>query len=179
MQDKLELFSQKLLEWNTIHNLTGAKTPQEVQKNIDDSLYPLQFLDSTPQKALDIGTGAGFPGLVLAIAMPQTHWILVEPRKKRASFLHYIKTALKLDNVTVIPSRIEEIAPTKVDLITSRAVMPTKDLLQLAKDFINKETTILFYKGEEVFKELDDLKNYQIKQNGKRRYLFLKGKDVI
>lgn len=176
---KCDLFTKKLLEWNKIHNLTGAKNKEEIEKNIKDSLYPLKFLNIHPKKALDVGSGAGFPGLILAMAMSDTKWFLVEPRNKRAAFLNYIKTLLDLKNVEVLKKRIEEIEPFKVDLITSRAVMKTKDLIDLVKDFIYEDTILLFYKGENVEDELKGIKNYKIYEKDKRRYLILKGKDVI
>ncbi|MRI58701.1 MAG: 16S rRNA (guanine(527)-N(7))-methyltransferase RsmG [Epsilonproteobacteria bacterium] len=173
-----DTFTQKLLEWNRIHNLTGAKTKEEIEKNIQDSLQPLKFLEGDFQRAIDIGTGAGFPGLILAMQMPKTHWYLIEPRKKRASFLNYIKAVENLSNVEVIPKRIEEIAPFKADLITSRAVMKTKDLLSLAKPFIGKDTTLLFYKGANVQEEVHDIP-HRIINDGKRNYLIIKGEDVV
>lgn len=176
--DKLNLFTQKLLEWNRVHNLTGAKTKEEIQANISDSLKALEFLDQKHKRAIDIGTGAGFPGLILAIAMPDTRWLLVEPRKKRAAFLNYIKTLLDLQNVTVAMKRIEEVAPFKADLITSRAVMKTNDLIKLAKPFIAPQTTLLFYKGEDVQNELQKIKNFQLYPRNKGYYLIIKGEDV-
>ena len=178
MKEQLELFTKKLLEWNQVHNLTGARNEEEVKKNIEDSLKPLEFLEGNFDQAIDIGTGAGFPGLVLAIAMPKTKWLLVEPRKKRAAFLNYIKTLLDLDNVEVAMKRIEELEPFEADLITSRAVMKTEDLIRLARPFIKPETTLLFYKGEEVDKELGGIKKYKIVPAPKRNYLILKGNDV-
>ncbi len=173
-QEKKEIFSQKLLEWNQIHNLTGAHTKEDIEKNIDDSLKGLQYLDFLPKIALDIGTGAGFPGLILAMAMPNTKWYLVEPRAKRAAFLNYIKSLLDLENVEVLQKRIEQIKPFKADFITSRAVMKTKDLLQLIENFCNKDTTLLLYKGENVENELEGIQNYTIYKDGKRRYLIIK-----
>ena len=179
MKEKLDLFTQKLLEWNKVHNLTGAKTPQEIEANIADSLKPLEYLDEPYENALDIGTGAGFPGLILAIAMPKTHWTLAEPRQKRAAFLNYIKTLLDLTNVEVKMSRVEEIEPFEADLITSRAVMKTKDLIDLTKPFIAPRSTLLFYKGSEVEKELEGIENYRLVDEGRRKYLILKGEDVV
>ncbi len=179
MNRKLAIFKQKLLEWNKIHNLTGAMDEQTVDANIEDSLYPLQFLPDNIEKALDIGTGAGFPGLVLAIAMPNTKWTLSEPRKKRASFLHYIKTLLNLENVQVQMKRVEELEPQPFDLITSRAVMPALDLIELTKGFIAPHTTILLYKGERAKSEVEMLEHYTIYPHGKRNYLLIKGEDVV
>ena len=174
-----EVFIEKLLEWNRIHNLTGATTKKQIQKNIEDSLKALEYIDTKPKVAMDIGTGAGFPGLILAMAMPQTTWYLIEPRIKRAAFLNYIKSLLDLKNVKVVQKRVEEIEPFKVDLITSRAVMKTKDLLQLIKSFVKEDTLIVLYKGENVEDEVKGLKNYKIYKNGKRRYLIIKGKDAF
>ncbi|BAF69472.1 16S rRNA (guanine(527)-N(7))-methyltransferase RsmG [Nitratiruptor sp. SB155-2] len=178
-EEKLNIFTQKLLEWNKIHNLTGSKSEEEVQENIEDALFALQFLPDTIQNALDIGTGAGFPGLVLAIAMPKTQWILTEPRQKRASFLHYMKSILNLSNVIVYKKRVEQIEAVPMDLITSRAVMKTKDLIDLSKKFITPSTTLLFYKGENLGDELKGMEHYSIFERGKRKYLLLKGDDVI
>ena len=75
---KLENFASLLNEWNQIHNLTGAKTIDAIYVNIVDSLYPLTFIEK-PKTLLDVGTGAGFPGLVLAIALPDTEVVLAEP----------------------------------------------------------------------------------------------------
>ncbi|MRI83417.1 MAG: 16S rRNA (guanine(527)-N(7))-methyltransferase RsmG [Nitratiruptor sp.] len=173
--DQLHHFAQKLLEWNRVHNLTGAKDLAAVQANIADSLKPLQFLQGPFHKAIDVGTGAGFPGLVLAIAMPETSWYLVEPRKKRAAFLHYVASSLGLENVTIIPKRIEELSPFPADLITSRALMKAPDLLKLVAPFTTPQTTILLYKGSQVHEELEGIPDYRLIPNGKRTYLLVKG----
>jgi len=173
MYDK---FINELLKWNKIHKLTNYQTKEEIQKQIDDSLYPLKEIKNA-KTAADIGTGAGFPGLILAMAMPETTWYLIEPLKKRYSFLNYIKTLLNLKNVKIIPKRVEKSNLSKVDLITSRAVMPTKEIIKIAKPLIKDDTTILLYKGSNVLEELDNLKASIITKD-KRNYVFLKGKDV-
>ena len=82
---KLENFASLLHEWNQIHNLTDAKTIDAIYVNIVDSLYPLTFI-AKPKTLLDVGTGAGFPGLVLAIALPETEVVLAETVKKTGLF---------------------------------------------------------------------------------------------
>jgi 16S rRNA (guanine527-N7)-methyltransferase len=125
---------------------------------------------------MDIGTGAGFPGMILALALPQTQVTLVEPLMKRASFLQFIKADLGLDNVTVVKKRVEEMEPKVFDIITSRAVTETKMLLKLSENFRDKDTKYLFYKGEKVFDEVEDgVKNMQHKiiERKNRHYLLL------
>ena len=96
-----------LQQWNKIHNLSGNTDSKEIEKNIIDSVWPLSFLGET-KTLVDVGTGAGYPGLILAMALPTTRVYLVEPRLKRVSFLNFVKNSLKLENVIVIQDRIEK-----------------------------------------------------------------------
>ena len=174
---KLENFASLLHEWNQIHNLTGAKTIDAIYTNIIDSLFPLTFLEK-PTTLLDVGTGAGFPGLVLAIALPQTEVVLAEPLKKRVSFLKYAAIDLELPNVKVEAKRVEKVEHEAFDLISSRAVTNTKLLLDLTKKISSKETQYLFYKGSRVFDEIEDVQHqldYDIVQKNQRNYLYIKG----
>ncbi len=174
--EKFKKYSNLLLKYNKVHRLSGAKNIQEVEKNIEDSLYPLNFLDITNMKEIvDIGTGAGFPGMILAIALPNIHFTLVEPLMKRTAFLHLVKSTYDLQNVTILTQRIEDIEPFEADLITSRAVAKTDLLLDLAKPFITNKTEIVFYKGENVFNEVSKEMNYEIIRRDKRYYLYIKG----
>ncbi len=176
---KVEIFIELLLKYNKIHNITGAKNKEAAMKNVEDSIYPLNFLHvETIHKAIDIGTGAGFPGLLLALAMPETHFVLFEPIAKKSAFLHLAKSKLELKNVEVSTNRVEKVVPFKVDLISSRAVTNTKMLISLCKGFINSQTLLLFYKGELVQEEIEGLKNCEIHQKGKRNYLIMKDVDA-
>lgn len=82
---KASQFSAILLEWNTIHNLSGATTEKEVEAQVYDSVYPLSFLEPFSD-VLDIGSGAGFPAIPLACARPDSAFTLVEPTKKTGRF---------------------------------------------------------------------------------------------
>jgi len=175
--DKYEIFTNELLKWNKVHKFTNYKTKEEIKEQIEDSLYPLEDIKDA-KTAIDIGTGAGFPGLILAVAMPETVWYLVEPLKKRYSFLNYMKIKLNLNNVKIIPSRLEEADIPKADLITTRAVMPTEQIIKIAKPYLQKNGKILLYKGSSV---MDEIKNLNLKANlvskGNRNYLFIKDID--
>ena len=174
---KLENFASLLNEWNQIHNLTGAKTIDAIYVNIVDSLYPLTFIEK-PKTLLDVGTGAGFPGLVLAIALPHTEVVLAEPLKKRVSFLKYAAIDLELGNVSVEAKRVEKVAYEPFEMISSRAVTNTKLLLDLTKEISDSKTEYLFYKGSRVFDEVSDVQHqldYDIVQKNQRNYLYIKG----
>jgi len=165
-------YKEQLKKWNKIHNLTGAKSDELIDKFIYDAVFPVSFLPKV-KNILDIGTGAGFPGMILAFALPDTEVILCEPMQKRASFLQFIKADLGLDNVTVANCRVEELEPRPIDLVTSRAVTDTKMLMQLSKPFLHEGSRLLFYKGEKVFDEVDPSIRHQIIQTDKRHYLVI------
>lgn len=169
---RIEFFIQQLLTWNKIHNMTGATTKEEIEEHLFDAIYPMSFLPSV-KKCLDIGTGAGFPGLIMAMAMENTHFTLVEPLRKRSSFLTFIASSLRLDNVSVIGKKVEEIPAEAFDLITSRAVTATEALLKLSQPFIQKGSLLLYFKGERVYDEVNDNFEYKIIQAPHRNYLLI------
>jgi 16S rRNA (guanine527-N7)-methyltransferase len=171
----IQKYKEHLHKWNKIHNLTGAKDEATLDAFIFDSLYPVTFLPPV-KSLLDIGTGAGFPGLILAMALPKTEVTLVEPLTKRASFLQFIKADLELQNVTVVKKRVEAFQTAQAfELISSRAVTDTKMLLELSKHLRDENSKLLFYKGERVFNEVADTQglNYKIIERNNRHYLLL------
>lgn len=172
------VFIGLLQQWGKIHNLSGRLSTEDINENILDSIYPLKFIDNYDSFA-DIGTGAGYPGLLLAIANRGIKSYLIEPRIKRVSFLNFVKASLKLDNLTIICNRVEKVENLKVDLITSRAVTNTALLLEITKNIVNDKPSYLFYKGSMLNEELDIAKvnqNYQIVNRNDRNYLYIKGK---
>ena len=170
--DYVKRYKEHLKKWNKIHNLTGAKKEELMDKFIYDAVFPLSFLPKV-KNILDIGTGAGFPGMILAFALPDTEVILCEPLQKRASFLQFIKADLGLKNVTVAHCRVEELEPQPIELITSRAVTETRMLMQLSQPFLTEGSKLLFYKGERVFEEVDASLKHQVIQTQNRHYLLI------
>jgi len=171
--EKIEVYKTLLMQWNKIHNLTGAKNIAQIDEFIVDAIAPISFLPPI-KNAMDIGTGAGFPGMILAFALPKTHFTLVEPLAKRASFLQFVKADLGLTNVDVKAVRVEQLPPASYDFITSRAVTDTKMLLKLSEPFRAQGTLLLFYKGEKVYDEVDESLDYQIIEKQNRHYLLIK-----
>ena len=174
----LERYIEYLEAWNRTHNLSGAKERSVMRQYIFDTLVPLTFVDK-PDSMLDVGTGAGFPGLVLAIAWKDTETVLTEPRKKRAAFLKYVCADLGLRHVRVEAKRVEEIVHAPFALITSRAVTDTKMLLALTRHLSDIHTRYLFYKGSRAEEEMDSLGHqyeYDIVRKEKRHYVYIKGR---
>jgi 16S rRNA (guanine527-N7)-methyltransferase len=172
-----EIFTKLLQQWGKVHNLSGRLSKDDINENILDSLYPLNFIENYESFA-DIGTGAGYPGLILAIALKDVKSYLIEPRIKRVSFLNFVKASLKLENLTVLCNRVEEVKDLKVDLITSRAVTNTSLLIDITKNIKKENSSYLFYKGSmlEVELEIAKINNYKIVNRNDRNYLYIKGK---
>ncbi len=171
----IQKYKENLMKWNKIHNLTGARDSQTIDEFIYDALYPIKFLPKC-DTLLDIGTGAGFPGMILALALPDTKVTLAEPLAKRASFLQFIKADLELANVRVVKKRVEDMEDEIFDIITSRAVTDTEMLLKLSENFRDEHTKILFYKGENVYNEIPKNMNHKIIKTKNRHYLLLGNK---
>ena len=178
--ERCEKYTALLQQWGKIHNLTASLKTEEIETNIVDSVYPMKFLNDFESLA-DVGTGAGYPGMLLAIARPESKVVLVEPRAKRVAFLNFVKSALKLENVFIEQKRIEDLQNERFDIITSRAVSNTSLLLDLTSHLKDANTEYLFYKGSLCEEEIKDanVKNYQVFKVGEHRnYLYMKNEEV-
>lgn len=142
------------LKWNTVFNLSGHRSFFDVlHYQIVDSLNVSNFIRKG--RLLDIGTGAGFPGLPLAIFHPKTHFILLDSNAKKLAFAHQIKAIFKLKNVTIIHDRIESLAPDmEFDQIISRAFTNLNGIINLSLSRLSPDGEILAMKGVQVTDEL-------------------------
>ena len=171
-------FKALLKQWGAVHNLSAQLKDEQIEENIFDSVYPLKFLSSF-DSLIDIGTGAGYPGMLLAIARPEAKIVLCEPKAKRVAFLNFVKNTLELPNVEVVQNRVENLPPKHYDLITSRAVTNTALLMSMTENLSSNDTEYLFYKGSMCDEEISGLEfdNYEIVKYGENRnYLYIKRK---
>lgn len=131
---KLDSYYQTLKEENTKYNLTRIiEEPSVYLKHFYDSLTITKIIKIDNQSICDLGSGAGFPGLVLAICFPSIKITLIEANAKKCNFLKMVKEKLKLNNTNIINARIEEYAKNnreEFDVVTARAVAPIKHLLE-------------------------------------------------
>ncbi|HYD24676.1 MAG TPA: 16S rRNA (guanine(527)-N(7))-methyltransferase RsmG [Croceibacterium sp.] len=154
---RLEALATKLAEENARQNLVSAASLALIwQRHFADSL---QLLDHVPRETgpwLDLGSGAGFPGVPLAIARPDTAMILVESRKRRVDWLVRVASELKLENCRVIGRRLEKVDSFPAGAITARAFAPLDKLLALSARFSTPSTLWLLPKGRSAAQELLD-----------------------
>ena len=134
--NKFEMYKDLLIEWNNKFNLTTIIKEEDIYlKHFFDSLYITKFHDFNNKKICDFGTGAGFPGMVLAILFNNSNFTLLESNNKKVLFLNEVKNRLKLDNITIINERAEIYGKTNreiFDIVTCRAVSNLSIILELA-----------------------------------------------
>jgi 16S rRNA (guanine527-N7)-methyltransferase len=153
-------YREELLDWNTRFNLTAITDPQEVLfKHFLDSLSLLTVWNPEQARVLDIGAGAGFPGLPLKILRPQWQVVLLEATGKKVSFLRQVIEVLQLSGVEAIQGRAEELAHQpayrgKFDLVTARAVASLPALLEYSAPFCHVGGRMIFPKKGDIVEEL-------------------------
>ena len=147
--ERLLVYLAELMKWSRRVNLIARDTPeaQVVETHFLDSLTLLPFLDGAGEvHLLDVGSGAGFPGLALACVRPDARFTLCEPRQKRVSFLRHVVRTLGLANVEVVADRVEAQASAwqgRFTHITSRAVAEPAAFLPLVRPLVTPATRVL------------------------------------
>lgn len=138
----------ELADWNTRMNLTAIKDPAEaVDKHLLDSLALLPRLRGLA--VADVGSGAGFPGLPLAIADPDRRYVLIESTGKKAKFLRHMVARLDLPNVEVVPLRAESYRPPRpFDVVVARALGPLAEFVRVAGHLAGRGGRLLAMKGK-------------------------------
>lgn len=153
-------WQELFIEYNSHTNLM-SKGDVEVlfEKHVYDSLA-INLWDEFKNynDILDVGTGGGFPSVILAICHPDKKIIANDSRIKKINFIKLAKDELNLDNLEILYSRIEEAPNKNVDLIVSRAVGKTLDIFELSKKHLKKEGRFLIYKSKLANSEIEDFK---------------------
>lgn len=170
-QEQLKQFSNyydMLLEWNKVMNLTAITQKDEViEKHFVDSIALGSVMDLTACKTIiDVGTGAGFPGIPLKIAFPNLHVVLMDSLNKRVNFLNNVISELGLCDIQAVHSRAEDLAKTKeyrenFDLCVSRAVANLSTLSEYCIPFVKKGGYFISYKAgnDELLAEIEQAGN--------------------
>ena len=162
-KQQFDKFYEILVEWNKVMNLTGITDYEEVnEKHFIDSLSIVKAVDLNQiTSVIDIGTGAGFPGIPLKIAFPHLKIVLLDSLNKRINFLNHVICELGLSNITTIHGRAEDFAKQKqyreqFDLCVSRAVANLTTLSEYCIPYINVGGMFIPYKSGEIDNEVQE-----------------------
>lgn len=163
--DQFVVYYNMLIEWNEKMNLTAITESDEVLSKhfIDSCLSSLVVEFDKHKRLIDIGTGAGFPGIPLKILYPHLEVTLVDALNKRINFLNHVIESLKLKDIRAVHARAEDLARTDerqaYDLCVSRAVSQLNVLCEYCLPFICLDGTFVSYKGPKTMEELEEAKN--------------------
>lgn len=148
-----------LIKWNKAYNLTAVRNPDEmVSRHLLDSLSVVSYVEDGGDNWLDVGSGGGMPGIPLAIMFPNKRFTLLDSNGKKTRFLVQVKLELKLDNLEVIHSRVEEFTPEQpFDGISSRAFSSLEDFSNWTRHLGDQKTRWLAMKGVHPDDELQAL----------------------
>ena len=153
MQQKLVHYIQLIARWNKTFNLTAIRDVEEmVSKHLLDSLAVQPYIEGN--RVLDIGSGAGLPGIPLAITSPEKKFVLIDSNGKKTRFLTQAKIDLKLENIEVVNQRVQDYFPEEhghriyFDVITARAYASVDDILSSSAHLQTDKTQILVMQGK-------------------------------
>jgi len=148
-------------KWNKVYNLSAIRDPLEsIKKHFLDSFSILEFIK--PGLLLDVGSGAGLPGIIIAIMKPKTNVFVIDSVGKKCRFMQTVKTELGLENLTVINTRVESFNyPESFSQITSRAFASAIDTVNKTKHLIANDGQYLLMKGDNI--ALENIENMESK----------------
>ena len=160
--ERLMEFITELMNWNRVYNLTSVRKPTEiVTRHILDSLSILPYVEG--RRVLDIGTGAGLPGIPLAIACPEREFVLLDSSSKKLRFVQQTLAILQLDNVSLEHARIEDYQPQeRFDSVMCRAFSELRELYRHAARLCSDTGRILAMKGIYPVAEIESLEDRNV-----------------
>ncbi len=157
MIDQLMVYLNLIEKWNRVYNLTAIRERDEMIKlHFLDSLSILNYVEM--EHVLDVGSGAGFPGIVLAITKPELKVTVMDSVNKKTTFMQQVKSELLLTNLNVVNARVEEYQPTTLfDGVITRAFSSIQDMLSMTEHTLQKNGAWLAMKSKDVKEELKKL----------------------
>ncbi len=155
--ERLLAYIELLQKWNNTYNLTAIKQPEKIlNRHVLDSCSIYSYIQG--DHCLDVGTGPGLPGLILAILQPDKHWTLLDSNQKKTRFLRHVQMQLKLDNVDVVNARVESFhSDAGFSTIVCRAFSSLYDFHRQSRHLLQPTGVLLAMKAQIDEQELNEL----------------------
>ena len=151
-------YTSELKKWNRAYNLTALKNDRDIiTKHFLDSLLFLKAFPESLQTVCDAGSGAGFPGVPIAMIKSELSIFLVEPSRKKCAFLRNLKKNLALNNITVLESRVEDLIDINFDVIVTRALFSIDEFIKKTKSIVKQDGCLIMSKGPKFQDELKEI----------------------
>jgi len=148
----------ELKKWNRAYNLTALKNDRDIIiKHFLDSLLFLKAFPQDSGNVCDVGSGAGFPGIPIAIVRPDISITLIEPSRKKCAFLRNIKKVINLNNVAVLDARVEDIKDANYYIAVTRALFSIDEFIKKTKHIVKKNGCFIVSKGPKFQDELEKM----------------------
>ncbi len=164
---RLNNWYEIFVNYNSHTNLMSKGDMDKIfEKHVFDSLGILkwdEFDPSVPQKILDVGTGGGFPSVILALVFPKLEILANDSRIKKINFIIEAKDILDINNLKISYARVEDLEPLECDIVTSRAVGTIQNVLRLSKKHIKSGGHFVIYKSKGLDEELSEFSDYPVK----------------
>ena len=151
-------YIELLTKWNKVYNLTAIKGAEAMlNRHVLDSLSVHSYIQG--EQCLDVGTGAGLPGMILALAQPEKKWTLLDSNQKKLRFIQHVKTALCIKNIEIVYARVEDFKPQLgFDTVICRAFSSMENYLSLVKHLCNVDCVVLAMKAAKAEEECLSIK---------------------
>lgn len=187
MAGQLRIYLELLSKWNKAYNLTAIREPEQMlTHHILDSLVIAPYIEGP--RVLDVGTGPGFPGLPLAMVLPDCHFILLDSNSKKTRFVNQVVLELGVKNVEVITSRVENFQPKQnINTVISRAFSSLAEFVEKTSRLCVKKGLLIAMKGRYPTDELvtlDPILDFEVKKlqvpdlNAERHLVLVRLKDI-
>lgn len=163
----LDRFVQLFAKWNERINLSAARTTDQIEAHVVDSLHVVSLLSSA-KRVVDVGSGGGFPVIPAAVCLPQVAFTSLEPVHKKHAFLRTAARELELVNLTCLSERVEDHEPDDYDMAMSRATFDLREWLEIGSSLVRVGGLVLGFEAVERV-DLPEVERVEYEVEGKRR----------
>ncbi len=179
---QVKLYAEKLVLWNKKVNLTSIREPKElIERHFGEAFFGASAISVRSGLLVDVGSGAGFPGLAIKLILPEMQVKLLEPNAKKAAFLHEVVRSLEVERVQILRARMEDVRPAELsaDYVTSRGLGARVELAEWARMALRPGGELLLWLGRQDAEKISKTPGWKWKSSrlipGSQRRVLLVG----